>query len=57
MTQMESKPTSSAVRAMRASVGPMAASPPGQEKELIWSPSFMGRRVYRGGQQVTGVRA
>ena len=42
MTQMESKPTSSASWTTRASVGPMAASPPGQVKELIWRPSFMG---------------
>ncbi len=41
MTQMESKPASSAVRTMRASVSPMAASPPGHVNELIWRPIFM----------------
>ena len=41
MTQIESKPTSSAVRATRASVGPMAAAPPGQVKLLIWRPNFI----------------
>jgi hypothetical protein len=35
MTQIESNPTSSADRTTRASVGPMAAAPPGQVKELI----------------------
>ena len=40
MTQIESKPTSSAVRATRARVGPMAAAPPGQVKLLIWSPNL-----------------
>ena len=30
MTQIESKPASSAVRTTRASVGPMASAPPGQ---------------------------
>ena len=45
MTQMESKPTSSAVRTIWAKVGPIAWSPPGQEKESICSPIFIGRRV------------
>ena len=40
MTQIESNPASSAVRAILARVGPMASGPPGQVKELIWSPSF-----------------
>jgi len=35
ITQIESKPTSSAVRTMRASVSPRRASPPGQVNELI----------------------
>ena len=57
MTQIEPKPTWSASWAMRPSVGPMAASPPGHEKELIWSPSFMGGECSRAAaQQVTGVR-
>jgi hypothetical protein len=34
MTQIESKPTSSAVRTTRARVGPMASAPPGQVNEL-----------------------
>ena len=33
MTQIESKPTSSAVRTARARVGPMASVPPGQVNE------------------------
>ncbi len=40
MTQMESKPTSSASLTTLARVGPMAASPPGHVNELIWSPTF-----------------
>ena len=40
MTQIESKPTSSAVRATRARVGPIAAAPPGQVNELICRPNF-----------------
>ncbi len=43
ITQMESKPASSAVRTMPASVSPMRASPPGQVNELIWRPIFMRR--------------
>jgi hypothetical protein len=35
MTQIESKPTSSAVRTTRPRVGPISAAPPGQVKELI----------------------
>jgi hypothetical protein len=35
MTQMESKPTSSADRTTRARVGPISAAPPGQVNELI----------------------
>jgi len=35
MTQIESKPTSSAAWTMRASVGPIAASPPGHVKDGI----------------------
>jgi hypothetical protein len=44
MTQIESNPTSSAVRTTRASVGPIAASPPGHVNELIWSPNFTESR-------------
>ena len=40
MTQIESKPASSAARQMRARVGPMASSPPGQVKDEIWRPTF-----------------
>ena len=40
MTQIESKPTSSAVRTIRARVGPMAAAPPGQVNEPICRPNF-----------------
>jgi hypothetical protein len=43
MTQMESNPTSSAVRTMFANVSPMAASPPGHVNELICNPIFMPR--------------
>ena len=43
MTQIESKPTSSAVRTIRARVGPIAAAPPGHVNELIWRPTFMAR--------------
>ena len=42
MTQIESKPTSSAVRTTRASVGPIAAAPPGQVNDEICRPTFMG---------------
>ncbi len=42
MTQIESRPMSSAWRTIRASVGPMAAGPPGQSKSSICRPSFMG---------------
>ena len=41
MTQIESKPASSAARVTRARVGPMASAPPGQVKLLICSPNFM----------------
>ena len=41
MTQIESKPASSAVRTTRASVGPMAAAPPGQVNWLTCSPNFI----------------
>src|SRR5512140_3604459 len=41
MTQSESNPASSALRTMRASVGPMAVVPPGQLNRLIWRPIFM----------------
>ena len=40
MTQIESKPASSAARTMRASVAPIAASPPGQVNEEICRPTF-----------------
>ncbi len=40
MTQIESNPTSSAWRAIRQRVGPMASAPPGQENEGIWRPIF-----------------
>src|SRR6478672_12425069 len=40
MTQMESKPASSAARQTRASVSPMAASPPGQVNDEICNPTF-----------------
>src|SRR5690349_10970995 len=40
MTQIESKPASSAARHTRARVGPIWASPPGQEKDEIWRPIF-----------------
>ena len=45
MTQIESKPASSAWRTIRASVGPIASGPPGQVNELIWRPTFMLRSV------------
>ena len=45
ITQIESKPTSSAVRVTRARVEPMAAGPPGQVKLLTWSPNFMRRSL------------
>src|SRR5450759_2759695 len=41
ITQRESNPASSALRTIRASVGPMAGVPPGQLKRLIWRPIFM----------------
>src|SRR5918999_1522561 len=44
ITQIESKPTSSAVRTTDASVSAMPVSPPGQVNELICRPSFMGGR-------------
>jgi hypothetical protein len=40
ITQIESKPASSAVRTTRASVGASCSGPPGQVNELIWSPNF-----------------
>ena len=48
ITQIESKPTSSAWLAMRPSVGPMASGPPGHVKEEIWRPSFMGMLRWAG---------
>ena len=45
MTQIESKPTSSASRTIRASVGPIASGPPGQVNELICRPTFIARRL------------
>ncbi len=47
ITQRESNPASSALRAIRASVGPMAGVPPAQLKRLIWRPIFMGRSPLR----------
>ena len=40
MTQIESRPMSSAWRTMRARVGPISAVPPGHENDEIWMPSF-----------------
>ena len=40
MTQIESKPASSAVRTTRASVGPISAAPPGHVNWLTWSPNL-----------------
>src|ERR671914_2277272 len=51
MTQIESKPTSSAVRTTRASVGPIPAAPPGHVKLLICSPNRMVRIVAAGAQR------
>src|SRR2546423_15132541 len=47
ITQIESKPASSAVRAMSASVLPSLAGPAGQVKSAMSSPSFMApqRRI------------
>ncbi len=42
MTQIESKPASSAVPTIRASVGAMDSGPPGHVNDGIWSPTFMG---------------
>ena len=42
MTQMESKPASSAARTTRARVGASCSGPPGHVNELIWSPNFKG---------------
>ena len=42
MTQIESKPASSASRTIRASVGPIASGPPGQVNDGIWRPTFIG---------------
>ena len=49
MTQIESKPASSASRTIRASVGPMASAPPGHVNEGICRPTFIGpeRTGYR----------
>ena len=44
MTQIESKPRSSAWRTIRASVGPMASGPPGQSKAVIWRPIFIASK-------------
>src|SRR6266536_1381459 len=41
ITPIESKPASSAVRAMAASVGPRFSGPSGQLKSGTWSPIFM----------------
>src|SRR6186997_2983449 len=41
ITQIESKPASSASRTMRANVGAMASGPPGQVNEGICRPTFM----------------
>src|SRR5262245_12843369 len=41
MTQIESKPTSSAVRTTRAKVSASSRAPPGQVKELICRPAFI----------------
>src|SRR6266404_8531473 len=41
MTQMESKPISSAVLTIRSRVGAMAGVPPGYVNESICKPSFM----------------
>ena len=54
MTQIESKPASSAVRTMAASVSPSRSPPPGHVKELIWRPSFMSRECNQRG--VSGPR-
>ena len=40
MTQIESKPASSASRTMRPRVGPMASGPPGHVNDGICRPSF-----------------
>ena len=42
MTQIESKPTSSAQRTILASVGPIVSVPPGYVNDGIWRPSFTG---------------
>ncbi len=42
MTQIESKPASSASRTIRASVGPIASVPPGHVNDGIWRPTFIG---------------
>ena len=42
ITQIESKPASSASRQIRARVGPMASVPPGHVNELSCRPIFMG---------------
>src|SRR6202142_78970 len=41
ISQIESKPASSAVRAIRPRVGAIAAVPPGQVNESIWRPIFI----------------
>ena len=48
ITQMESKPTSSAWRTIRASVGPICSGPPGQVNDEICRPSFMSGRSVAG---------
>src|SRR5688572_3309116 len=44
---MESKPTSSAVRTIRSSVGAISVVPPGYVNESTWSPNFTPRSVRR----------
>ena len=46
MTQIESKPASSAWRTIRASVGAMASGPPGHVNEQICRPTFMSSGAY-----------
>ena len=47
MTQIESKPTSSAWRTMPARVGPIAVGPPGHVNDEIWRPSFIRCGAYQ----------
>ena len=49
MTQMESKPTSSACWTTRARVGPITSAPPGQVNELICRPTFIAAEGARMG--------